>query len=153
MGDNIYSELLHRFKMPWCNSFAMYFIIVIVLFGSVGVWLPLLKESPFSVESLAINIITYACALIIPAAVSIILSMKDYKNKISLVLFIVAILLAVAFFVGYSVFKGNLCTSIICCILSLLFWVIANCDNEQLSDDKYNKSIKSNSNKLSENWK
>ena len=152
MNDNIIYELLHRIKNPWCWSFTLYFIIVIIIFGGIGVWLPIWKEGQIKVASLAINMITYSCALIVPAVVSIMLSMRNYKNKVSLVLFVSLVLLVVAITVGCSVFAESLLAAIVCLVLSLLFWVIANYDNVELNDGKYNESIKAKSQQLSSNW-
>ena len=58
MDENIYSELYHRFKKPWCNSFTLYFLFVVIVLGGTGIWLPLFKTEPFSMEEFAINIIT-----------------------------------------------------------------------------------------------
>ena len=44
MDENIYSELYHRFKKPWCNSFALYLIFVVGVLGGTGIWLPLFKK-------------------------------------------------------------------------------------------------------------
>ena len=80
------------------------------------------------------------------------LSMRNYKNKVSLVLFVLLVLLVVAITVGCSVFAESLLAAIVCLVLSLLFWVIANYDNVELNDGKYNESIKAKSQQLSSNW-
>lgn len=152
MDDNIICELWHRIKNPWCWSFSLYFLIVIIIFGGIGIWLPVWKERQICIASLAINVITYSCALIVPAVVSIILSMRDYKNKVSLVLFVLFVLLLVAITVGCSVFAESLFAASICLVFSLVFWIIANSENAELSDGKYNESIKSKSQQLSSNW-
>lgn len=152
MDDNILCELYHRIKSPWCWSFSLYFVIVIIIVGGIGIWLPILKEGQICIASLAVNVITYSCALIVPAAVSIILSMRDYKNKVSLILFVIFVLLLFAITVGCSVFAESLFSSIVCLVFSLLFWIIANCNNPELSDSKFNESIKSKSQELSSNW-
>ena len=38
MDENIYSELYHRFKKPWCNSFTLYFLFVVIVLGGTGIW-------------------------------------------------------------------------------------------------------------------
>ena len=152
MDENIYSELYHRFKKPWCNSFALYLIFVVGVLGGTGIWLPLFKKGPFSIEEFAINIITYSCALIVPAAVNIFVTIKNYKNIVSLVIITLVLVASVIFCVAYSVFNDALWTSIICCVLSLILWVIANSDNEQLLDDSFRQDIKDKSEKLDSNW-
>ena len=152
MDENIYSELYHRFKKPWCNSFVLYFLFVVIVLGGTGIWLPLFKTEPFSIEEFAINIIAYSCALIVPAAVNIFITLKDYKNIVSLIIITLVLFALIIFCVGYSVFKDTLWTSIICCVLSLILWVIANSDNEQLRDDSFRQSVKDKSEKIASNW-
>ena len=110
------------------------------------------KKGPFSIEEFAINIITYSCALIVPAAVNIFVTIKNYKNIVSLVIITLVLVASVIFCVAYSVFNDALWTSIICCVLSLILWVIANSDNEQLRDDSFRQDIKDKSEKLASNW-
>lgn len=153
MDENIFKELCHRLKKPWCYSFTLYFIFVVVVLGGTGIWLPFFKAEPFSMEEFAINIITYSCALIVPAAVNIFVTIKDYRNIVSLVIITLVLVASVIFCVGFSVFKDALWSSIICCILSLILWVIANSDNEQLRDDSFRQSVKDKSEKLASNWK
>ena len=109
-------------------------------------------KGPFSIEEFAINIITYSCALIVPAAVNIFVTIKNYKNIVSLVIITLVLVASVIFCVAYSVFNDALWTSIICCVLSLILWVIANSDNEQLRDDSFRQDIKDKSEKLASNW-
>lgn len=152
MDGNILLELYSRFKTPWCTSFVLYFVLVVVLFGGTGVWLPIMKDGSSGMQSLSMNLLTYSCAIIVPAWISVILSMLDYKNKVSLILFVVSSLIFVVFAVGEAVYNDNLICSVICCVLALFFWVVANYNNTELSDDKFNESIKSKVESLSDKW-
>lgn len=142
-----------RLKKPWCTSFTLYFIICVIRFGSVGIWLPICRDSKINESSLIMNIITYSCALIIPACVSIILSMLKFKNKVSLILLAILMLCLISVTVGFSIFKDSFLDAIICLVISLLLWVIANCDNSEMNDDKFNESIKEGTKSVSKDWK
>lgn len=39
-----------------------------------------------------------------------------------------------------------------CVVLSLLFWILANYDNIELDDKKFNENIKKNVDKYQSNW-
>lgn len=151
--DNIFQEIWKRFKKPWCISFSLYFAIVIIFFGSAGVWLPILRDGGIiDVSSFCMNVITYSCALIVPAFVSICLSVWNFKNKVSLVIFITTMLVVVAITIGYTIFGDSLIDAIICFIISLVLWVIANCENEEMNDNKFNESIKEGTKSVSKDW-
>ncbi len=152
-NENILRELWHKFEHPWHeNSFVLYFIFVIIILGGAGIWLPFLENKPVFIEDIITNIVTYSCALIAPSVVSIILSIIKVKNKVSLALVILAMLGIVLFSVGYTVCAKSIITAVLSAMISLISWVIANTDNVELSDSKFNESIKEGADKLKNNW-
>ncbi|MCI1741549.1 MAG: hypothetical protein LKI18_04110 [Prevotella sp.] len=150
---NIFQELLGRFKEPWCPSFVMYLILIIIGLGGIGIWLPLLKDG-YSLTSLITNIVSYSCALIAPAMLSIILSIISTKHKVSLALVIIGMVVFVSSAVLYTVFRNSIVTAMLCALLAIVAWIIANYDNPELNDTKFNisENIKKNSQKFSKNW-
>lgn len=68
-----------------------------------------------------------------------------------LIVFLAALL--VFLLVGYSFISANpLGLAIMCVVLSLLFWILANYDNIELDDRKFNENIKKNVDKYQSNW-
>ena len=96
---------------------------------------------------------TYSCSLMAPSAISLLLSFLKYKHKVSLVLIVFLAALLVFLLVGYSFISANpLGLAIMCVVLSLLFWILANYDNIELDDKKFNENIKKNVDKYQSNW-
>ena len=79
--------------------------------------------------------------------------LRKYKHKVSLVLIVFLAALLVFLLVGYSFISANpLGLAIMCVVLSLLFWILANYDNIELDDKKFNENIKKNVDKYQSNW-
>lgn len=151
-SGNVFKELGHRLKKPWCISFTLYFFVVVMFFGSAGLWIPAFHSKPLDSEDIIVNLITYSCALIAPAIIGIILSVIKSRYKLSLTIICVVIL----FFVGFLASKQTWWTAILCVVLSLLSWIIANYDNETLKDDYYKTdldiNIKEGAKAASKDW-
>ena len=58
----------------------------------------------------------------------------------------------VLFSLGYTVYAKSFITAVLSAMISLISWVIANTDNVELSDSKFNESIKEGADKLKNNW-
>ena len=139
-SSNIFAELKERIVKPWTISFTLYFILVIVIFGGMGV-LVAIKESISKNDwnGFPLTLMTYSLAILVPAGITIILHyFPQAKNKVSLVLVCLCVLVVTALFASVN--------SIICAsffvILAWVFWVIANADNIELNDNAYSEKIK-----------
>lgn len=144
---DFFTECWVRFKKPWCNSFSAYFIFIIVLFSAGGVFFALFSstETNIKIYSIASNMSTYFIALIIPAVIDIFLSFGKLRNKVSFIIYMIVILVLCGILLWLSNTVNNyfvLIPAIIGILLSWFFWVIANSDNDNLSDYSYDQKIK-----------
>lgn len=147
MKKNFIDEQIDRFKMPWNHSaFKSYFIWIVILFGSIGIGLTIKDEINNCVINYTViskSIATTFVALIAASLVDLNLS-HNIKNVPSLIInsigFIaISILLMI---LSFNI-KGSwsLLPAILGYLLALLIWVLANADNEKLSDDSYMQNI------------
>ena len=156
-SKTIFHELIFKFKKPWRElSFVLYFIVVIVLFGGLGVILFFFQEqidesSTYLCTSQ--NLLTYSIALLIPAFVSMLAQdLPHSKKKLSLIIISVAELVIEGFMVCWCYFSGALLASIISTLLAWFFWIVVNCDNIYLKDETYDNGIRKGASELSKNW-
>lgn len=153
----IFHELAYKFKKPWSElSFVLYFLIVIVLFGGLGVILfffqePILEDNIYLVTSQ--NLLTYSIALLVPAFVTMLAQYLPLSNKkLSLIIISVAVLVIEGFMVCWCYFDGTLWASIVSTLIAWFFWVVVNCDNHYLKDQTYDNNIRKEATKLSKKW-
>lgn len=100
----------------------LYFLVVVIVLGGAGVWIPVIQDCKLGMSSLSNNMMTYSCSLMAPSAISLLLSFLKYKHKVSLVLIVFLAALLVFLLVGYSFISANpLGLAIMCVVLSLLF--------------------------------
>jgi hypothetical protein len=148
MELNIFQEYWERFKRPWCISFTLYLIIVVVFLGGLGVVFSVFSPIPqIKVQHIASNAATYAIATLAPAIVSILVSFykNDIKNKVSFAIILLTALVLSSILLYHTITsKGitSLVTATINIIIALFFWIIANYENEYLNDAAYDKTIK-----------
>lgn len=153
MQDSIFCEFYERIKHVAAFSFVLYFLGVVVVLGGAGVGIPVIQDCKLGMSSLSNNMMTYSCSLMAPSAISLLLSFLKYKHKVSMVLIVFLAALLVFLLVGYSFISANpLGLAIMCVVLSLLFWILANYDNIELDDKKFNENIKKNVDKYQSNW-
>ena len=158
MEENILQELFHRLESPWKKSgFALYFAVVVVLFGGAGIWLSIFRGGGDVLSSVSDNLFTYSIALFVPAFISIVLpsirSDSSNKYRLSLVLLVfLTLFIEILLVVWYECLKAYVIPAILSTILSWVFWVIANYDNESLTDKSYDSQIKEGEAKHAKNW-
>lgn len=147
MNKNFINELLDRFKLPWKHfAFKSYFFWIVIMFGGIGIGLTIYEELRNSVTHINIiskTIATTFVAIIASSLVDLNLS-YNIKNIPSLIInsigFIaVSILLLILSFN----LNGNwsLLPAILGYLLALIIWILANADNDKLSDDSYLQNI------------
>lgn len=148
----IFHELAYKFKKPWTElSFVLYFIIVIVIFGGLGVILFFFQE-PIGQSDTDLctsqNLLTYSITLLVPAFVSMLAEyLPKSKKKFSLIIISVAVLVIEGFMVCWCYFLGSLLASIISTLLAWFFWIVVNCDNIYLKDETYDNSVREGASK------
>lgn len=163
MELNIFQEYWGRFKRPWCVSFSLYLIFVVIVFGGLGVLFSIFSPidndlsniiaqnedkslllQNFKIKHIASNMATYAIATLIPAMITIFLSFLETKNKVSLIIISVVILFFSVFLLYNSTTKESfnaLISAILSIVIALIFWVIANHDNEYLNDAAFGEIV------------
>lgn len=144
---DFFAECWERFKKPWCNSFTAYFVFIIVFFSAGGIIFSLFSslEAEEKISSIASNMSTYFIAIIIPAVINIFLSFFKLRNKVSFIIYMIVILVLSGILLWLSnTLNMNfvLIPAIVGILLSWFFWVIANSDNDNLSDYSFDKKIK-----------
>ena len=155
---NIFSEWFDQFLSPWKHlSFVGFFIGFVIIIGCVGIYSPIyhtIVDENYSSWNIVENILTYSIALIMPACVTLILnSFSRTDQKVSLIVYTIllfVLLPLVLCFVSYL--SHNAIPAIICFVLSLIAWVLANHDNSGLLDASYEKNIKTNVENNSKGW-
>lgn len=155
MNKGFLNEQKERLMMPWRNSaFVSYFIWIIILFGGIGIGLTIFDEynnCKFNINSISKSIATTFVAIIAASLADLNLSL-NIKNVPSLTInsigfFGLSILLMVLAFTIDSAW--GLVPAILGYFIAIIIWVLANCDNEKLSDESYLQNIKNKVSKLS----
>lgn len=147
MSKDFRNELLDRFKLPWNHfAFKSYFFWIVIAFGGIGIGLTtyeeLMNPTP-NINIISKAIATTFVAIIASSLVDLNLS-YNFRNVPSLIInsigFIaVSILLLVLSFNLNS--SWSLLPAILGYFISLLIWILANADNDKLSDDSYLQNI------------
>jgi peptidoglycan/LPS O-acetylase OafA/YrhL len=159
MDKNFFEELWDRFKMPWKHiAFKSYFFWIVIVFGGLGIIITcceeLGKETPIFFN-IARSVATTFIALIAASLVDLNLSF-NIKNIPSLIINSLA-LIGVSILLLYFSFtiqtELSLLPAIIGYVLSILIWILANADNERLSDGTYYKKMLERAAELSKDWK
>jgi hypothetical protein len=147
MKNNFINEQAERFKTPW-NQFAFksYFFWIVIAFGGIGIGLTIKDEFNHSITNLnavSESIATTFVAIIAASLVDLNLSF-NIKNVPSLIINSVGcISISILLMILSFNIKGawSLLPAIIGYFLALLIWILANADNEKLSDDNYLQNI------------
>ena len=132
-NKKLFNEVWTRFlNAIFSIYFVVFFIIGILIFGTMGIWIPYLRDS----DSTLLNseaLFTYSIAMLGSLAVEYFINSE--KNKLSLL----ALLLGVIsiFFLGYGYYQDptneNKFT-IIGTILTLLLFILVNANDEKFDD-------------------
>ncbi len=146
MEPNIFQEYKQRLLAPWRIAFVLYLLFVIIAFGGSGVLYALCSniENPTKIGFVASNLSTYSIALLVPAVITLMLSLNKTKNKVSSVIISVVILILNAFLLHFSNAhqQYSIWTAIISVLFAWIFWIIANYDNAYLDDAAFERVIK-----------
>lgn len=158
MSESFNNEVINRFKLPWKNSaFKYYFFWIVCAFGGLGFLLSLFSE--FNSETpvyynISRSISSTFIALIAASLVDLQLSF-NIKNIPSLIINSIACI-AVSLLLLYFSFsiKNNwsLIPALLGYGLGLFVWILANADNENLSDEIFYKKMLSKAQELSKGW-
>lgn len=158
MDKNFFEELFDRFIMPWKHiAFKSYFFWIVIVFGGLGIGITffeeLCKDEP-QYYHIARSIATTFIALIAASLVDLNLSL-NFKNIPSLIINSVAFIglsMLLLYFSFYTESKWSVVPAIIGYLISLSIWILANADNERLSDETYYKKMLQKANDLTKDW-
>lgn len=138
---DLYLKIIEPCKEP---SFVLYFIFMVVIFGGIGVFLSLyqyFQEEPLKYVSQ--NMMTYAVALSVPAALTIFLHIIPHSDyKVSHIIMILSVLILQIIAVCFSFWDDHIIVAIFCTIISWIYWILANSCNSSLGDKSYHSQIK-----------
>ena len=151
----IWTELLNRFRKPWCSSFTSHFVIMVVLVGGMGIILSIFNFflRGTSWWSIVENIVSYSLALAIPSSIPILQSTHKTNKKVSLIEITIGFCIIVPIAISIISYLFQLwAPPIICMLLSWCIWVIANCDNRDLNDQSFDEKIKNGIDKHGTGW-
>lgn len=169
MMKSVLLEIWSALKKPWKEfSFLLYFVFMVVGFGGIGIFMSIyqyyyyiqLGDEVFPVlhsitkSAIAQSIMTYAIAILIPAALSIFLHLiaPKAKYKISHSIITITILLIIILLVCFTYVNGNMWVACFSALVAWLFWIIANSENDSLKDGSYNAMIKKEVKKHGKSW-
>ena len=155
MDENILHEFKRRLIKPWEKSgFGLYFVVVVILFGGIGIWLSILRGGENVLSNVSDNMFTYSIALFVPAFISIVLPpMLNFKHKLSwIVLIFLMLFIEVVLVIWSEQAKDCLVPAIISTLFSWAFWIIANSENQTLADESYDNIIKNGEAKHGQSW-
>ena len=155
MNENLFHELIRRLTKPWRKSgFGLYFAVVIILFGGIGIWLSVFRGGENVLSNVSDNMFTYSIALFVPAFISIVLPpMLTFKHRLSwIVLIFLMLFVEIVLVIWSEQVKDCIVPAIISTLLSWMFWVIANSENNMLADESYDNIIKSEEAKHGQSW-
>jgi len=158
MTTGFFEEQCIRFKMPWKKSaFKSYFIWIVLLFGGLGIVFTCISEFAENTPRyyiIAQSIATTFVALTAASLVDLNLSF-NIKNIPSLIINSIACF-GLSLILLYFAFKLKSCWSFIPAVvgylIGLLIWILANADNEKLSDENYYNKMYSKAAELSKGW-
>jgi hypothetical protein len=133
------SDILQRLKQPFAHPpFVLYFLVVIVGVGGIGVWIEIYKtftkRTDESIISVPRSLSTYLLAILATAAADLILSILETKRSmlmLALSSLIAGIVLAVIGLTITTLMWASSC-AVLGTILALLLWLLANADNAKL---------------------
>ncbi len=147
MNENFTKEQIVRFKMPWKHfAFKSYFLWIIIGFGGVGIILTIYNELNNNVVNISTISQSFATTFVGIIAASLVDLNLSYtiKNIPSLIInsigFIAISILLL--FLSFKIDGGwSLLPAVTGYFLALLIWILANADNDKLSDESYLKNI------------
>lgn len=153
--SEIFKDLYYKGIEP-CKepSFILYFIFMVIIFGGTGVLLSLWQwHNGEPLKYVAQNMMTYAIALSVPAALTIFLHIIPHSEyKVSHMILTVSLLILQIIAVCFSFWDGHLIIAILSIVLSWIYWILANSNNGSLGDNSYNSQIKKDLQNHGTNW-
>ena len=160
MGINfITNKTMFKYNKEENLNQLLYFIIAILVVGSIGIWLPPLLEGKMELKSFSINLTTFFTSIVVAGSMDFILKSIDSEAetlKLQFLKFIGGLIASIGWIVLILVFLTinrwlvtPLIMASIGAIASLILWWHNNLDNPI-----FNEKIRSEGKKIhGKNWK
>lgn len=158
MHTPFHQEIIERFRLPWkFFAFNSYFVSIVIGFGGIGIFIKLyqiLQCTEVKGYTVAQDLSTYAIAIIAASLVDLNLSL-NIKSKPSLTItsFAIGGISILLVFLSYKINSyWALLPGSFAALISLIVWVLANADNENLSDSTYYEKMRGKDIGHGQNW-
>lgn len=157
MERNFFQEILYRLRRPWNTAFSGYFILIVIVFGGFGVpysFFTAINSPEDDGIIVAQNMATYFMAVLASSVVDLNLSW-GIENRVSFLVY--SFLIFIGGFIillwTYSVHTDwAFIPAALGCLICWIVWVLANSDNEKLSDENFFYNAMRGKGNHGENW-
>jgi hypothetical protein len=142
MKRNFLEELYCRINKPWNSAFFGYFILIVIVFAGSGVAFSVydVYNSPADDGiNVARNLATYFIAILASSVIDLNLSW-EIENRVSMLVysFLIFVLgFVLVLFIYFLKSDYAFIPALGGCFLSWLVWILANADNDKLSDENF----------------
>ena len=136
--------LLNRLKNPIKHpEYFIYFILVIVGVGAIGVYSAIIKGSipDNKMDFIIANMASYFLAIVATGSVELVLSNEKYIGRAIRLLAMFAVLINIALYFT-SVAFSSVYISLTGVIIALLVWWIANAENTNIIEKSFDSQIR-----------
>ncbi|MEQ1586829.1 MAG: hypothetical protein ABL895_13165 [Cyclobacteriaceae bacterium] len=156
MERNFVQEIYQRVTRPWNSAFFGYFFLIVIVFAGFGVaysFFSAIKSPQDDGITVAQNLATYFMAILASSIIDLNISW-EIQNRVSFLIysflvFVIGVLILVW---TYSLSTDYaFIPALLGCTLSWLIWILANADNEKLSDENFYKNMRGKGNH-GNNW-
>ena len=151
-------EIIERYKLPWkFFAFNSYFIIIVIGFGGLGVFVKICEifSSTTPGYDVAKDMATYSVAIIAASLVDLNLSLNiQSKPSLTINSFAVGAISILLMYLSYNINSyWALLPGLLGILIALSVWILANADNENLSDSIYYEKMRGKDIGHGKNWK
>jgi peptidoglycan/LPS O-acetylase OafA/YrhL len=147
MEHNFFQELKHRLIKPWNTAFLGYFLLIVIVFGGFGVLYSCFEVAHSKEDDdilVAQNLATYFMAILASSIIDLNISW-EIENRVSILIysmlfFVVGLMILIC---TYSI-ENNYAfiPAVVGTALSWVVWILANADNERLSDENFYNNMR-----------
>lgn len=133
--------LIFRTKKPISHpEFIVYFLLVILIIGGLGVWSDLFRANDLN-KSISNNLNAYALTIIAASTIELIFSKETIlKNTLTLISVGIIVIYIFLFFILNNNNVPTLIFSVLSTLIALYIWWIANAENSNLTKNFFKSS-------------
>ena len=147
MERKFWPEIVYRLNRPWNSAFFGYFILIVIVFGGFGVaysFFEAIKSPVADGPLVAQNLATYFMAILASSVIDLNISWQ-IENRVSFLIYsILFFVLGVFILIWTYSIDSNWAfgPAILGCMIGWLAWILANVDNEKLSDENFYNNMR-----------